>query len=124
MHRKSRKLLRKMVREFRRDHSGLVSNLDKYSPSIVSLLDYSPRGMRREQFDELSVVDALHDLVATGHVREVTALTVSLTELGLAEGQKGVPTRAWDFINRSPALAILISLVSLLLSFVTFFLKS
>jgi hypothetical protein len=56
------------------------------------------------------------DLRSRGYLKSADSLSVSLTELGLQEGSRGSFGRLWDFINRSPGIAILIAFGSLIVA--------
>lgn len=118
MNKNARKLLQRLAREFQVSHHGLVSQLDDFKVSIIQLADLSKRGIAKGLSEKPSLEDTLIDLRAQGYLNSIDSLSVSLTELGLKEGLRGRVRRAWDVINRSPGVAMLISLGSLIVAIV------
>lgn len=116
MNRKARKLLQRIVGRFQAQHHGLVSQLNEFQISIIELADFSKKGLARGLSERPSLEDTLIDLQAQGYLRSADSLSISLTERGLQEGLRSPARRAWDFINRSPGIAMLISLCSLVVA--------
>jgi|ERR1039458_1225364 hypothetical protein len=116
MNSEARKLLQRLARGFNTRHQGMVSKLDQYKVSVIELTDFSRSGMARGLSAAPTLEDILVDLRSSGHLKSVDSLSVSLTELGLREGSRGKYGRLWDFIDRSPGIAILISLSSFIVA--------
>lgn len=116
MNSNARKILRRLAKEFEVQHHGLVSKLDDFEVSIMQLADFSKSGMARALSAKPTLEEVLIDLRSHGYLKSADSLSVSLTELGLKEGSRGICRRLWDFINRSPGIAILISLCSLIVA--------
>jgi hypothetical protein len=116
MNRNARKILQRLARDFRTRHHGMVSKLDEFKVSVIELADFSRAGMARRLSEKPALEDTLVDLRSRGYLKSADSMSVSLTELGLKEGSRGSFGRLWDFINRSPGLAILISLGSLIVA--------
>lgn len=118
MNSNARKILRRLARDFNARHHGMVSQLDDFKVSIIELADFSKSGMARRLSEKPTLEDTLVDLRSRGYLKSTESLYVSLTELGLQEGSRGSFGRLWDFINRSPGIAILISFGSLIVALV------
>lgn len=118
MNRKSRRLLKRIARDFRKKHGDLISNLPSYRISVLQLLDFSPRGMKREQSARVSVTDALAELKARGYVSGVDGMWVALTESGFQEGTRGPLGRVWNFLESSKGVTTLVTALGLIVSVV------
>jgi hypothetical protein len=118
MNSNARKILRRLAGEFEARHHGMVSQLDDFKVSVIELAEFSRSGMARRLSEKPTLEDTLVDLRSRGYLKSVESLYVSLTELGLKEGSRGGLGRLWDFINRSPGIAILISLGSLIVAII------
>ena len=118
MNRNARKILRRLARDFETRHHGMVSQLGDFKVSVIELADFSKSGMARKLSEEPTLEATLVDLRSRGYLKSADSLYVSLTELGLKEGSRGSAGRLWDFINRSPGIAILISFGSLIVAVV------
>jgi hypothetical protein len=116
MNRNARKLLQRLAHDFNVRHHGLLSKLGEYQKSVIELLDLSESGMAKGISENPPLEDLIFDLRSSGHLKTTDSMYVSLTELGLKEGSRGSCGRLWDFINRSPGIAILVSFCSLILA--------
>lgn len=119
VNRKSRRLLKQIAKDFRKQHGDLISNLPSYRISVLQLLDLSPRGRKREQSDQVSVTDALAELKSRSYISDVDGLWVALTASGLHEGTRGLLGRLWSFLDSSKGVATIVAALALVVSVAT-----
>jgi hypothetical protein len=118
MNKNARKILRRLALDFNARHHGMVSRLDDFKVAVIQLAEFSRSGMARSLSETPTLEDTLIDLQSRGYLKSIESMYVSLTELGLKEGSQGSLMRAWDVINDSPGIAILISLGSLIVAII------
>jgi hypothetical protein len=116
VHKRSRAILQRLAKDFKEKHHGLVRELRDYQVPVLSLADLSPKGLSDAKTEGPSLVDLLLDLKQHGYIVSPDSSYISLTEKGLSEGLRGGGRRAWEFINKSPGLAVLISFTSLVVA--------
>lgn len=118
MHRNCRKVLRRIVLDFNREHHGLPSQLQYYRLSILDIALADQRGIGQGLSKHPSLSDTVWELVQAGYLTSTDSLIVSLTKAGLAEGSRNRLQRCYDFVDRSPGVAVLISFAALITAIV------